>query len=182
LNTDDPPLSKPCSIADRIEELKSLYDQDATSTRALGRPRRFDGKGFQYLLEPVNASLELAINKLDLPAPKIKAEFLIESLAFNIGEDQWPACLTLLSTVTNATARLGELNDKLQSQFKHGNDTLMSKYLAWYKRTLNADWLPALTDTERTDMEVSLFTLIRVTFLLRVTLLCMSLYSVWKMN
>eukprot|EP00808_Paulinella_micropora_P000973 g79679.t1 len=114
----------------------------------------FSSKTIQYLLRPISGYLRLTTNKQDSPAPKMNIDSLLGTISVSIAEDQYHALLAFISAIGNEQEQIAYELGKIDTKFRKGTEKERREYIALYKRTLNAMWLPELTEVELEAMQV----------------------------
>ncbi|MCJ1297086.1 hypothetical protein MMC34_008655, partial [Xylographa carneopallida] len=109
----------------------------------------------RFLLSPLSGSMRATLHKDEAVSPRMQLQSSFPSIALFLAQPQYRHVLRLLS-------ELSKSNNTLQSALLSANSSPAvqraltrderRRYTDFYKRTLNALWLPELTADERADM------------------------------
>eukprot|EP00808_Paulinella_micropora_P013263 g68077.t1 len=130
----------------------STKPQHARPTKVALMEGIFGTKTVEYLLAPVSGYLQLTSNKKDV-SPKINIKSELGSINFRLGEGQYHALLAFLSALANEQEQIQYELGKIDIKFREGTEADRKRYIALYKRTLNATWLPELTEEELVTLQ-----------------------------
>ena len=110
----------------------------------------------RFLLSPLSGSARMTMNKDESVSPRITLSSSFQSLAVSVAQPQYRHMLRLLSEVSKSNNTLQSALSSASSSSATADRALTRderrRYTDYYKRTLNALWLPELTADERADM------------------------------
>ena len=104
-----------------------------------------------FLIYPSSLLFTLKYNKNTVPTVTGDAVLKTEALPLRVTRPQYVTLMHLMDVVTTRSTQVSEFIEKLPQ--KDITPHQRKRYIFLYKRTLNALWLPELTDYERKEME-----------------------------
>lgn len=101
-----------------------------------------------FLLRPVSGRMRLCFNKEVHPAPRLWVDSQLYGIELQLMHAQYAAMLEMVERVAAAQSSMAQLLDSFKERFRPGTVTERREYTQLYKRTLNALWLPALSESD----------------------------------
>ena len=146
-------------ISYRLVSLSQLFiylDDSNRAAQQRSTAEVLNDQSTRFLLSPLSGSMRMTLHKDESFSPRITLASSFQSIAVFLAQPQYRHMLRLLSELSKSNNTLRSALSSASSSSPEADRALTReerrKYTEYYKRTLNALWLPELTADERADM------------------------------
>lgn len=122
-------------------------------TKVFAQGAETELKSLGLLLAPLSGALRLVLNKDHSKAPHISVAAELDPIVLALSKEQYQRALDMVSSLSIAQATLQKYLNAITSTFREPSEQEARRYCDLYKRTLNASWLPELSDKEQAEKE-----------------------------
>jgi len=111
-----------------------------------------DNSYYFHLVPPVSGYVRLKLHtdrSPQLKQPKVDVDCGLHAFGVSLAEPQYQSLLEMLDVISRGQAKVNKISGKIK--FKDGDQKTKEAYVKLYKRTLNAAWLPDLSEDEKKE-------------------------------